>query len=462
MEKNYLIKLIIITLAMSLTSCSSMKFPTFSTPNANTTVQASHSDNTNLWSGNASDVWEKLQRISSARLISMQSNSADPTQKAWLDLALISKRNSLNTPLLAQNLLAWRARNPNHPANQLLPNTNALIRLENNPEPRQIGVLLPHRGTYSSLGKAVREGILNAYYSGKPPRQGIRFYDTTQASSMGALYQQAIADGADFVIGPLTKADVQQLQNTAPFAAITLALNYTAGTLPARFYEFGLLPEDETEQLATRAHQAGASHAIIIAPKNGWGDRVVNAFSTRWQNVGGNIQETWQYPVNADFNQGIAQLLKANVNADKTLTKTELEKQRRQDVDVIFLFAQPQEARTIVPLLRYYYANSIPIYSISAVYSGKPNPAKDADLNGVIVCDIPWNMRRNASDQNDEVQYDRLYAVGQDSYLLTKILYRLVALPNFPIYGTTGALTLAGNQQIHRRIPCVPIRDGRL
>ena len=40
----------------------------------------------------------------------------------------------------------------------------------------------------------------------------------------------------------------------------------------------------------------------------------------------------------------------------KKIIKLILEQQRRQDFDVIFLLTQPERAREIVPLLKYYYA----------------------------------------------------------------------------------------------------------
>jgi len=90
--------------------------------------------------------------------------------------------------------------------------------------------------------------------------------------------------------------------------------------------------------------------------------------------------------------------------------------------------------------------------------SGRPNPAKDVDLNGVIVCDIPWNRQGS----RDESSSNRLYAVGQDAYLLSQNLSRLAEIPSFPVYGSTGALFLSPQNQIHRRIPCTAIHNGLL
>lgn len=109
-----------------------------------------------------------------------------------------------------------------------------------------------------------------------------------------------------------------------------------------------------------------------------------------------------------------------------------------------------------MPLLKYYYAGDVPVYATTSVYSNKLNTPTDTDLNGVIVCDIPTDKSKpNASNSN------RLYAVGEDAYLLSQSFHRLMQLPYFPIYGTTGGLSLASSHQIHRRTPCKPIYNDQ-
>lgn len=465
MEKNIFFKIIAIISVMGLTSCVSSP-TTISSTSSETAKPTITSSNTVSLDDNVSKTWNKLQRQSSTKLAELQSKTHDPILIGWIQLAMITKQKNINTQQLANNLLLWRERHLSHPANQLFPENKTLMQLRATHPPQQIAVLLPQSGMYGASGQTVREGFLNAYYANrqKTVKQNIKFYDTSQAKNMTALYQQAIAEGADFVIGPLTKEHVQELSASHSLSTTTLALNYSnsqASSNSDKFYEFGLLPEDEANQIADRAHESGLAHALIIAPENAWGKRLVTAFSARWIANGGSIQDSLYYGAQSNLTQDIARLLKVNPDEDKKLMKenndkTVLEQQRRQDFDVIFLFSQPQQARTIVPLLRYYYVGKTPIYATSAVYSGRPNPIKDGDLNGVIVCDIPWVRKAKETSTN------RLYAVGQDAYLLSESLPRLQQLPNFPIYGTTGALSIMSQHQIHRRLPCVAIQNGLL
>ncbi len=282
---------------------------------------------------------------------------------------------------------------------------------------------------------------------------------------MSALYQQAIAQGADTIVGPLSKDQVSQLIKQGAFPAPTIALNYTEmgfGSLPTHFYEYGLSARDEAEQMAEKAWQMGRSHALLIAPQNEWGQRTTQPLIARYQALGGRITDTFYYTPSSNISQGIAALLHINTKADREKmqddnNKITLAQQRRQDFDVIFIVAQPQMARQIVPTLKYYYADDVPVVASSAIYTGSPDPQKDADLNGVYFCDIPWVLKAtHGSDQ----QANRLYAVGIDSYTISNNISRLNLLTNFPIYGTTGALSLTAKHQIYRRLPWIQMHAG--
>ncbi len=429
---------------------------------SNQTMNTAHADITEnaFWQGNTYAIWDRLQHTSLQKLEAASVNS-NPTQAAWIQFGIISKRYNKDSKQLVQQLIAWRNANPNHPANELFQNDGTLSNISNASLPQHIALLLPLEGRMGASGQAVRDGFLSAYYKSHAKsniQQTITFLDTSNNQNISALYQQAINEGADLVVGPLIKEEVESLIHSGSVNVPTLALNYTDGSLPQNLYEFGLSPMDEAQQVADKAWKAGLSRAIIIAPQTPWGQRVTKNLITRWQSLGGKVTDTFIYAKQTDFNQSIANLLHIDTKEDRKImqqdnNKTVLEKQRRQDFDVIFLLAEPQSARLIVPLLKYYYAENIPIYATSSIYSGSPNPQKDTDLNGVIFADIPWFLK---SSQNT----NRLYAVGRDAYVISSELLRLTTLPNFPLYAATGALTLTSDHKIYRRLPWAQMHNG--
>lgn len=443
MTKNTLIAL---SLSIILTACSSVSDFTSEPPPA---MPLQPTTQSGIWQNNSTAIWNKLQSIPRSQLESM--TESDPTRAAWIKLAVISKRYSNHADELAKTLMDWRNENPNHPGNSLFPSSATLANLSDNALPQHIALILPLEGPLAASGQAVRDGFLNAYYENLARthmQQTISFYDSSKNPNIPALYQQAISEGAQAVVGPLTKEEVYSLSKIGNFPVPTLALNYTDSWGAAtHFYQFGLSPFDETQQVANKARQAGLSRALLIAPQHARGQQLASSLTSHWQAQGGVIVDRFYYTPKNNFSENIARLLRASTDSDK-------KGHRRDDFDVIFLLAEPAPARTIVPLLRFNYANNVPIYSTSIIYSGSPDPAKDIDLNGVIFADIPWVVRGNQSS-------NRLFAVGRDAYLISSEIPRLSQLPNFPIYADTGALTLNSKQQIYRRLPWTKMHDGR-
>jgi outer membrane PBP1 activator LpoA protein len=428
-------------------------------------------ENPEFWQGNPETVWAKLQQTPLDKLIANQ-NTGNTTDAGWVKLAIISKRYSVDTKQLVRELTAWRNQDPNHPGNQFIPSDSTLSSLSATAAPKRVALLLPLSGKFANLGNATRSGFMSAYNEEVAKTgyaQDISFYDTNSNPNMASLYQEAVSKGANIVIGPLTKDEVKQLANQSNFTVPTIALNYSDswGSLPTNLYEFGLSPHDEAKQVADRASETGHSRAIIIAPQTEWGQAVVKTLTSRWQSDGGSVADVYYFTPQSNLSSDIPRLLHIDTKQDRDKTRDQsdratLEQQRRHDFDVVFLLAPPQSARQIVPLLRYYYVDKTAIYATSVVYSGAPQPQKDIDLNGVYFCEIPWALGRYGSGSSDgEAGTNRLYAVGRDSYLISHDLNRFTALPNFPLYGATGAITLTSQKQFYRRLAWTQFHNGQ-
>ena len=204
-------------------------------------------------------------------------------------------------------------------------------------------------------------------------------------------------------------------------------------------YHFGLSPSNEARQVAAKAAKKGFHRALIIAPAGGWGDEIVTAFSAQWQSAGGVVADKLTYDNSTDLNLAIRDILHVSSSQvrEKQLKqllgkKIQAITRRRQDIDMIFLLAYPSKARQIKPLLKYYFAGDLPVYATSTVYGGSLNVMKDKDLDGIIFCDIPWVFSHQIGDKNWPEQlnsYNRLYALGMDSYVLVSQLDELMLFP---------------------------------
>ncbi len=149
--------------------------------------------------------------------------------------------------------------------------------------PQQVALLLPLSGRAAAAGGAVRDGFLGAYYDGgNAARPRIRVYDVAERDAPSA-YLQALADGCDFVVGPLTREEVTALATLADGRATTLALNFLPDgvQVPDRFYQFALSPEDEARLAARRIAADGRLSGVTLAPQSDWGRRVLDRVRRR-------------------------------------------------------------------------------------------------------------------------------------------------------------------------------------
>ncbi len=369
-------------------------------------------------------------------------------------LALL-QNDSRRAQVMLNSLLAPYAQNPH------------LLTMGVGAKPGQkIALLLPTQGPHAAAAKTIRDGFLAAYYKTlqhSPSDPKVQVYDTGQGDNVENAYQQAIAEKADFIVGPLTKAEVQAIAGIKLDIPV-LALNSiqdashhkkTAPKKSDKLFQFGLMPEDEIASTVANASKRGHKKVIVVAPNNEWGQRISTTFQKLWAHKGG---ET-------------IQILNINPKEDlDTLIQTALQKSNKspKKADMIFLVASPELARQLTPLINHYQKNALPVYATSSVYSGKPSPKQDQDLDGIHFCDMPWVINQSMEQQENKSMLaeiwpsspnnPRYFALGMDAYQLASQLAQ-TGLPVCPTQGMTGLLHKEG-QKIQRQLMCAKFEHG--
>ena len=147
-------------------------------------------------------LWKGLADSRPSDLRAAAELAIDPEIRAWLTLGSLAASTGQQGIGWANGVARWREANPNHPAVSIVDG------LELMSYPRQIGLLLPLSGNAASAGKAIQNGFLGAYFAtagGLDDRQSIRVYDVNNEGGASAAYATAVADGAEFVVGPLLR-----------------------------------------------------------------------------------------------------------------------------------------------------------------------------------------------------------------------------------------------------------------
>jgi len=393
----------------------------------------------------------------------------DPVVAGWLELGRIEAGATLNPSGTAVQLQAWRQRYPAHPANRDLWRELAGRQPQGTAPSQRIALLLPLSGRTRAAGLAVQDGFLSAYYD-QP--QGLRpqlsVYDVA-ASDAPSAYLAAVADGAQTVVGPLTRGEVASLASMADGRVTTVALNYLPdGTAtPMRFFQFALSPEDEARQAARRAVADGYASGVALVPANEWGQRVLAAFREGLAEAGGTLAAHSVYaPGTTDFGALLGELLQLRParTPEGRPTKT-----YRADAQFIFVGAQPVAGRLVRTQLRFNFARRLPMYATSDIY--EPGAPGNIDLDGVMFPDIPWVIDEGGPvallRQSAEASWperaparSRLHAFGYDAYLITSELGRRQPFGT-PVNGLTGHLELDSQGQVHRSLGFARVEDGK-
>lgn len=408
-------------------------------------------------------IWQSLSNLSLSTEKAFEIESTEALE-GWLSLNLLSR--TFQSKELIDAIAAWKKAHPTHPANDIIKtNHRDFIAL-----PKKIAVLLPLSGGLSGPGKAIREGFMAAYFKSKQKGALIRFYDTHENNAT-TLYRKAIDEGADFVVGPLAKKDVDSVAKSH-LSVPTLSLNDSDVTGSDNFYRFSIDPQNEARQLAYKVHQDGFRRALVIAPQGDWGGSLSSAFTRQWESMGGAIAEHFYFDNKTEVNASIRQLLHVSDSQDRynalvqTLWKRpKFYARRRQDFDVIILLSYASMARQLKPMLNYYYAGNVPMYATSLVYSGSKNKQQDMDLNGIIFGEMPYLLSAkpplvSQSWPEQFNSYNRLYAMGSDAYLLTQQLNQLMLFPMMGVRNNTGTLFIDEHRQIIRQLEWAQFKKG--
>jgi outer membrane PBP1 activator LpoA protein len=429
---------------------------------------------------NRKRLWQGLLVSSPQVLRRAAESTADPVVRGWLGIGSLAASTGQQGVGWSNGVARWREANASHPAMMIvddlqLPET---LLLE---YPRQIALLLPLSGRAAAAGEAVQNGFLGAYFAtaaGLDDRQSVRIYDVNAEGGGSVAYAAAVADGAEFVVGPLLKNNVIQLANDILVPVPVLTLNYlpAESLAPPGLYQFALAPEDEAMAAAVRALADGYVRAVALVPNNDWGRRLLTSFSTEFEGLGGTLLDYRSYqPGVQDFSNEIENLMgltgsvsryqrmRANIGGS-----LQFDPRRRQDAEFIFLASDAPAGRLLKAQLKFHYSGDLPVYSTSSVNSldGRSN----SDLNGIMFADTPWVIDPQpwiaelpaefAAYWPDERRLARLHAMGYDAYNLIAALYASRGGTMVEIDGATGELFLDTAGRVHRRLAWAQFQDG--
>jgi outer membrane PBP1 activator LpoA protein len=426
-------------------------------------------------------IWDALNRITEPAMLRALAEQQTVEVRGWLELNLIARRSNMLPVKMEPWIDQWyqlygeHAAAPNYAINLLQESKRIYIK------PTRIALMLPFSGRLEKVADAIQNGFLYAYYQDPDPVADLEIINASlDPAEFNLQYEQAIQNGADFIVGPIDKDLIDLLQQRGELEVPTLTLNYgnDDGKAGLNLYQFGLRPEDEAEQIADYAQAHDKHHAIVLVPDTEWGYRLQRAFTKRFELLGGQVVGNAAYPAKKnDYSTAIKSLLNVTTsNHRKSILQQVIKEQvrfearRRQDVDMIFIAANSRQARLIKPQLKFHHAQDLPVYATSHISASNGNPDDDRDLNEILFVDIPWMLNSRNSPDHKQVsrlwpdasqRFSRLFALGIDAYRMIPSLRRLMINPTESIAHNTGQLSVDRNGQVKRSLLMATYEKGR-
>ncbi len=434
--------------------------------------------NANEQAANADALWTALSRTDEATLKAQQEQAQDPVWRGWLELAWLTQHFAVQPSSLLGELARWQQANPSHPAAQRLPMDLERALSVQPYRPYQVAVLLPLSGRVASQARAIQDGLLANMLANDEQRQ-VRFYDTGEMDAVAA-YQQALEDGAEFVIGPLLKPNVDKVLAQYDGRVPLLALNAKEpGSASGNdLYFFSLDPETEAAQAAQRIWLEGHKHPLVLASGNAIGKRMAERFVSEWAELSddpveihyfgnqGSMRGTVQTAMHVDQSEARIKEIKALFGA-----RTEADFRSRRDVDALYLVANGDEVRLLKPFVDVslaVFADPLALYASSRAHLALNNQ-QSQELDGLELSDMPWLLEANPARAQAEALWPerqqalmRLYAMGYDSWNLIDRLAQMRVFSGYRVKGLSGFLAVSPEGELERELSWAKYRRGQL
>jgi outer membrane PBP1 activator LpoA protein len=311
--------------------------------------------------------------------------------------------------------------------------------------PRRLAVLLPLSGSLATAAGPVRDGLLAGYYGEQRRRPDLQFYDT-QGTAYGAVaaYQRAVSEGADQVVGPLGRDEVDAVFGQTTATVPVLALN-RAGTPPSNSASYALAPEDEGTAAADYLAARGALRVLVLSSGDDTARRSIDALRARLQQHGG----------------GVAQLLTvAGDNPPDLIAPMQAAVQAEGGVDAVFIALRAPQARLAAAQVSAAGLAGRPRVATSQILSGTGKAGEDAALDGIAFPNDAWTVSGvpglpSAASLASTLPTARgpaarLFAFGYDAWLLSAYLGHLATSPEASVSSASGVLRMGTDGQVLR------------
>ncbi|MGY3568789.1 penicillin-binding protein activator [Vibrio paucivorans] len=417
-------------------------------------------------------IWDNFSLYNESEITALNTAPEEDILDGWLQLAVYMKTLASNVPQLKNALENWLAENPDHPAAQHTPQSIQDILALEITKPTNTALLLPLSGKFAKQAQLIRDGFIMAMMNDdeKDSEATLTILDTNQLTP-DQLKLTLLEKNIDFVVGPLTKANVEMLEEVQddlsqpiPTLALNIPESVEEGTNTCYL---ALSPEQEVAQAAKHLAEQGFEYPLILAPQGRLGERVVESFDKEWKkhsdnkvavNLFGDKRQL-QRNINSVFGLQESQQRIAQMDSLMDMSLESMPRSRR-DIDSVYIVAKSSDLTLIKPFIEVAINPDTQPPKLFSNSRSNSSATQYEDLTGVEYSDIPLLIQ---PDTALKAQMDalwpkgsnaekRLQALGMDAYQLMEELPQMKVVADYTVQGQTGVLSIDEQCVVQREI----------
>ena len=341
--------------------------------------------------------------------------------------------------------------------------------------PVRVALLLPLSGPSAALGESLLNAALMALYDVGDERLTLMPRDT-QGLPEGAIdaVEQAVADGAQIVLGPVFSASVQAAaQVTRGRALNMIAFSTDRSVAGDGVYLIGFMPEQQVDRVVSFAARQGIRRFAALIPATAYGDTVAEAMQSVTAREGAAVSrievltggpDSFQESVQvlADYQARRSELaaVRAQLRArdDEVSRRTLNRLEGRETVsvvgfDAVMLAEGGDRLRALAPLLPFYDVDPGRVRFLGTGLWDEPSLGREPSLVG------GWFAGPEPKASTEfRTRYQQLYgklppriaSLAYDAAALAAVLARTRMQPYYEASALTNPAGFAGIDGIFR------------
>ncbi|WP_174872884.1 penicillin-binding protein activator [Vogesella oryzae] len=295
-----------------------------------------------------------------------------------------------------------------------------------------IGLLLPLASPQlKEAAQVVKDGFDAAAAANPDSSVQVSVSSLEDDSKVLDGYRQLAAQGASFIVGPLTRQGAANLAQESKLPTLVLNTLDKAPPAGSKVWSLTLAVETEAPQIVRLLRDDGRQQPLLLFNGDGLSQRLRQAFAEFWVPRGA---------------KPLAELDISNPDGDKLNAAL-------ASSDAVILALDSKEAAATRALL----PPTMPVYASSLVNIQQP----PAVMQGVRFVDMPWFLMPDHPEtrgiarptSNLTRATERLYALGVDAYRLAVALAGSKNAALIKLGGATGDLRIGKGWQVQRELP---------